>query len=136
MDLPGVRFNMASERILIEHNLFETVPTLHFLHATLRSHVRQGAGVSIGSEMSGSVRDIIIRHNLFTASQCVHVVLLGVLQPFMPLAPHVCRQIRFQCENWPRQGRRSEGCFICTQHRCTRNLRSNVAINQKKKNLF
>ena len=38
MDLPGVRFNMASERILIEHNVFETVPALHFLYATLRSH--------------------------------------------------------------------------------------------------
>jgi len=25
MDLPGILFNMASERIVIEHNVFETV---------------------------------------------------------------------------------------------------------------
>ncbi len=25
MDLPGISFNMASQRIVIEHNLFETV---------------------------------------------------------------------------------------------------------------
>jgi hypothetical protein len=25
MDLPGIHFNMSSERIIIEHNVFETV---------------------------------------------------------------------------------------------------------------
>ena len=31
MDLPGISFNMASQRIVIEHNLFETVCVSQFV---------------------------------------------------------------------------------------------------------
>ncbi len=71
MDLPGIHFNMASERITIEHNVFETVCAFMSLNAGHEGHTQQGAGVSIGSEMSGSVRDVRIVNNVFLTSQCV-----------------------------------------------------------------